>query len=154
IGNFESQLFEPDDWKANYPNAAFLSRLPDDDYWAAKQVMAFTDDDIRAIVETARFSDPRATEYMIATLAERRNRIRRPFFFRTLPLDDFRVENGRLLFEDLAARYGFHTAPKFVVQWSRFINTDLTHTSIADAHSTQLPAEALQAPIGSYFSAV
>jgi hypothetical protein len=32
IGNFSSEDFKPDDWKSNYPNPAFLSRLPDDDF--------------------------------------------------------------------------------------------------------------------------
>src|SRR5205823_1584117 len=70
-GNFNATAFEPDEWKSDYPNPAFLSRLPDDDFWAARQVVAFTNDDIRAIVETGRFSNPDVIEYMTATLAER-----------------------------------------------------------------------------------
>ena len=35
---------------ALYDVAPFANRLPDDTFWAARQVMAFTDDDIRAIV--------------------------------------------------------------------------------------------------------
>jgi hypothetical protein len=154
IGNFESALFEPDGWKPNYPNPAFLSRLPDDDFWAAKQVMAFTDDDIRAIVETARFSDPRATEYMISTLAERRNKIGQTFFSRILPLDHFRIENGSLLFDDLAVQYGFQAPRNYVIRWSRFTNTDQKSKAISGAESTQLPPESIPAPSGSYFSAV
>src|SRR5262249_1198992 len=65
VGNFESLSFQPDHWTPDYPNPAFLSRFPDDDFWAAKQVMAFTVDDIRAIVETGQYSDPRSAEYMI-----------------------------------------------------------------------------------------
>ncbi len=82
VGNFDSQLFEPYKWKPNYPNPAFRSRLPDDDYWATKQVMAFRDDEIRAIVETAKFTDVRSMEYIVATLAERRNKIGQTFFQR------------------------------------------------------------------------
>ena len=29
VGNFESEAFDPDTWKSNYPNAAFANRLPD-----------------------------------------------------------------------------------------------------------------------------
>src|SRR5262249_8313330 len=47
VGHFQSYLFDPNEWKPDYPNSAFASRLPDDEFWAAKQVMAFTDDDIR-----------------------------------------------------------------------------------------------------------
>jgi len=153
IGNFSSADFHPDDWKPNYPNPAFLSRLPDDDFWAAKHVMAFTDDDIRTIVETAKFTDARSTEYMIATLAERRNKIGRTFFSKIFPLDHFRVENRNLLFDDLAVQHGFHPSRQYDVRWFRFSNTDRKHEPIAGAESSQLPLEALQAPSGAYISA-
>jgi hypothetical protein len=152
-GNFDSRLFEPAKWKPSYPNPAFMNRLPDDDYWAAKQVMAFTDDDIRAIVETARFTDPRSTEYISATLARRRDAIGRTFFSKILPLDHFRVENEDLLFDDLAVRYGFHAPRSYDVRWSRFDNIQQKSNPVSGSGSNHLPLEALQAPSGSYFSA-
>jgi hypothetical protein len=154
VGNFESQLFDPDAWKSDYPNPALLSRLPDDDFWGAKQVMAFTDDDIRAIVETAGFSDPRSTEYMIATLAQRRDKIGRTFFSKILPLDHFRVENEELLFDDLAVRYGFHAPRQYDVRWFRFDNMTQRRDPIPGSLSADLPAEATHGAPGSYFSAI
>lgn len=153
VGNFESQSFDPDTWKPDYPNPAFLSRQPDDDFWAAKQVMSFTDDDIRAIVETARFSDHRSKEYMIATLAERRNKIGRTFFSKILPLDHFRVDNEKLLFDDLAVRYAFHPPRRYEMRWYRFDNISQKRDPIAGNESTRLPDEAFEASSGSYFSA-
>jgi hypothetical protein len=153
IGNFESKTFDPETWKTDYPNPAFLSRLPDDNFWAAKQVMAFTDDDIRAIVETARFSSPRSTDYMVATLAERRDKIGRAFLCRLLPLDHFRVESQELVFDDLAVQYGFHSRRPYSVKWSRFNNESQTGSPIASDGSARLPDEMIQAPAGSYFSA-
>ena len=152
VGNFESRLFEPDKWKPDYPNPAFLSRLPDDDYWAAKQVMAFTDDDIRAIVENAKFTDVRSTEYIVATLAERRNKIGHTFFSQILPLDHFRVENDELLFDDLAVHYGFHSPRTYKLQWAAFDNRQQTLDSIPGSGSTHLPPEARKAALGSYFA--
>ncbi len=153
VGNFESQVFEPDNWKPDYPNPAFMNRLPDDDYWAAKQVMAFTDDDIRAIVETARFTDVRSTEYIVATLADRRNKIGQTFFSKVLPLDHFRVENDDLLFDDLAVQYGFHSPRTYEVQWGALDNTQQKLDPIPTDRSTHLPSETRQAAVGSYFSA-
>jgi hypothetical protein len=153
IGNFESAAFRPDKWVSDYPNPAFLRRLPDDDFWGAKQVMAFTDDDIQAIVETGQFSYPSSTDYMIRTLEERRNKIGRLFFARVLPLDRFRVQNSELLFDDLAVRYSFRAPRRYSVQWSQFNNLDWTLTTIRGADSARLPQEALQASIGSYFCA-
>jgi len=40
IGRFESKVFDPRKWVPEYPNIAFDNRLPDDEFWAAKQVMA------------------------------------------------------------------------------------------------------------------
>jgi len=154
IGNFESRLFDPDSWKSDYPNPAFLRRLPDDDFWAAKQIMAFTDDDIRAIVETARFSSRPSADYMIATLAERRNKIVRTAFSKVLPVDAFRVENGVLLFDDLAVRYGFVPFRNFRFQWSRFSNSDQVHTAIPAAASAHLPGETVTASLNTYFCVV
>lgn len=153
IGNFESQTFDPATWKTDYPNAAFLSRLPDDDFWAAKQVMAFSDDDIRAIVETARFSESQATDYMVATLAQRRDKIGRAFLCRILSLDGFRVEKGELVFDDLAVQYGFHAPRPYSVRWSAFDNENQKSSPIAGDGSARLPAETIQSPPGSYFSA-
>ena len=65
IGRFESDYFRPEDWKPVYANPAFANARPEDRFWAARIVAAFTDDHVRAIVATARYSDPRATEYMI-----------------------------------------------------------------------------------------
>jgi hypothetical protein len=153
VGNFESELFDPETWKPDYPNPAFINHLPDDDYWAAKQVMAFTGDDIRAIVETARYSDNRSAEYMISTLAARRDKIGRAYFTKVLPLDHFRVEHEQLIFDDLAVQYGFHVPRSYAVRWSSFDNLQQKHVPILAGESGHLPAKARESRVGSYFCA-
>ena len=153
-GNFESEIFEPGDWKSNYPNPAFLSSLADDDFWAAKIVMAFSDDDIRAITETGGFTDPHVTGIMTARLIERRDKIGRYHFSRVLPLDRFHVENGDIRFDDLAARYGFHATGDKTFQWSRFDNMSRQVQSLPDSTSSTIPDEAAMAPIGAHYSVV
>jgi hypothetical protein len=153
VGNFESKLFDPNCWLPDYPNPAFLSRLPDDDFWAAKQVMAFSDADIRAMVETGKITDPQSTQYITATLAERKSKIGRTFFSKILPLDHFRVENENLLFNDLAVHYGFHPRRSYAVEWSAFDNNAQKHGPIRGSGSTHLPPEARRAAVGAYFSA-
>ena len=93
-------------------------------------------------------------EYIIATLAERRDKIGRVFFSKVLPLDRFRVVNSELVFDDLAVKYGFQAARDYDVQWFRFDNTRQTQDPISGSQSTRLPAEAGSAMPGSYFSAV
>ncbi len=101
IGHFDYRSFDPLNWRSNYPNIAFELHNPGDIYWAAKKVMAFSDEAIRAIVKTGQYSDPRAVEWATRCLIERRNRIGRAAFDAVLPLDNFTVANGRLVFEDL-----------------------------------------------------
>ncbi len=122
VGRFESTIFDPEKYKGEYPNPAFYNRLPDDTFWGAKQVMAFTDEQIQAIVKTGEYSDPTAGEWVVKCLIERRNKIGKVYFQKVLPLDRFECKNGRLEFEDLAAKFGFAQPQQLSIQWFRFDN--------------------------------
>ena len=103
LGLFEGDVFNPEFWVAEYPNPAFLNRLPDDEFWAAKQVMDFSDDDIRAIVSTGLLSDPKAAEYLVQALIKRRDKIGKAYFSKVLPFDRFRLDaDGALVWDDLS----------------------------------------------------
>jgi hypothetical protein len=75
VGFVESQQFDPERWRPDYPNPAFDERTERDIRWGARIVAAFTDDMIRAAVATARYSDPRAAEYVTRVLIERRDKL-------------------------------------------------------------------------------
>jgi hypothetical protein len=128
IGNFEAQHFEPESWKPNYPCPPFENTTTRDAFWAAKLVMRFDDELLRAAVAAAEYSDSASTEYMVATLAERRDRIGRYWFSRVNPLDEFEIVQApvavgarvaskagagdaaaprALRFEDLSVKHGF-----------------------------------------------
>ena len=138
-GNLESQLFDPEKWKNNYPNPAFQNLLPDDAFWATKKVMAFTDEQIRAIVGTGEYSDPAAAGYVARTLIERRDKIGRAYFAKVLPLDHFRIEEGRLQFDDLSVAYGFSQPTKYPVTWSVFDNQSGKMTPLNGGATAELP---------------
>lgn len=142
VGRLESQAFDPEKWKPNYPNPAFLHRLPDDEYWAARIVMAFRAEDIRAIVETGQYSDPRVVDYITARLVERRNKILRVYLTKVLALDDFRIQDGALKFEDLPVNLDYLGPRRYQVAWARFDNETETSTPIDGATTLRLPAEA------------
>ncbi|MEW5978639.1 MAG: hypothetical protein AB1898_22810 [Acidobacteriota bacterium] len=153
VGRFEAEVFDPETWKSNYPNPAFLSRLPDDEYWAAKTVMAFTDEDIRTIVETGEYTDPEVVNYITEALVARRDKIGRTYFSKVLPLDDFRVSSGHLHFEDLAVKFGFTPPREYEISWFRFNNESETESSVLASSTTRLPAEMEQSKPGAYFGA-
>jgi len=145
--------FEPENWKPNYPNPAFLNRLPDDTFWAAKKVMAFSDAGIRAIVEEGQYSSPEDTRVVADYLIQRRDRIGETYFERVLPLDGFRIAGDTLLFDDLAVVHGFRPAGQYRVEWSEFDNQAGTHTPIPDSGTFRLPAALADAAGGDYLAA-
>jgi hypothetical protein len=152
-GRIESQIFDPDKWKPNYPNPAFLSRRADDEYWAAKIVLSFTDDDIRALVETAEYSDPLTVDIMTKTLAQRRDKIGRCYLSRVLPLENFRIREGMLVFENLAVRYGYRPDPEYHVAWSTFDNEHGTFHPLTETSGFHLPNQFDSIANGRYLAA-
>src|SRR5262249_4471967 len=113
VGNFTAIAFDPLTWKANYPNPAFVRMTPLDAYWGAKHVMAFRDEQIRAIVEEGRFQDPKVVDYITQVLEYRRDAIGRAWFSQVLPLEGFRIADDNLAFDDLSVRYGFSSPRQY-----------------------------------------
>jgi hypothetical protein len=138
VGLFDSWSFDPISWKPNYPNPAFLMMDREDAFWAAKQVAAFSDDEIRAIVETGEYSDPRAAGWIAKCLIERRDKIAQAWLSKVLPLDGFRFVDGELAFEDLGARHGIGTVCQYEVRWSTSDNFGRL-TTLLNARGTKAP---------------
>ncbi|HYP13364.1 MAG TPA: hypothetical protein VEQ63_05540 [Bryobacteraceae bacterium] len=136
VGRFEYARFDPDRWVPDYRNPAFENMLPDDAFWAAKQVAAFTDDDIRAIVRTGQLSDPAAEKWIVECLIHRRDKVIRTFVPRVLPLDNFRVEEGRLQFDVVGSRVLAY--PRYAVRWFRSRPGEEA-LSVNGATGTELP---------------
>jgi hypothetical protein len=124
VGRFEAQSFDPVRWRPEYPNTAFDNMRADDAFWAARIVSRFSDADIRAIVAKARYSDPRASDYIAATLIERRNRVLKTWLTGVNPLVDFALSaEGELTFDNAAVAAGVATPPTgYGVRWARFDN--------------------------------
>ena len=144
VGAFGSSAFDPEAWTTADPIPPFVNRLPDDTFWAARQVMAFSDEEIRALVRTGQYSMA-AEDWITATLIERRNRIGRTYFARVLPLDRIRLEGNRLAFDDLAVSNGFAEPRAYTIAWYQFDNAkDSLLARIGTG--PQLPVEASRAP--------
>jgi hypothetical protein len=108
IGYFESERFDPAEWKPLTPNAAFADLTPADGYWGAKIVSSFTDAHLAAAVAEGKYRDPEAARTMVRILSERRDRIARYWFDRVPPLDFFRTDGTTLRFHDLGAERGIY----------------------------------------------
>ena len=117
-GLIDSWSFDPLAWKPNYPNPAFLLMDREDAFWAAKQVAAFSDAEIRALVETGEYTNPGATGWITECLIKRRDKIAEAWFSKLLPLDNFKVSDGRLVFDDLGAARGIGKNREYTVRWA------------------------------------
>ena len=153
VGKFDYRVFDPEQWTTEEPNPAFKNRLPDDTFWAAKKVMAFSDQHIRAVIEQGQYSDPEAVEWLIECLIKRRDIVGRKYFTAVLALDHFRAAGGRLEFENLAVKHGFAEPEKYQVEWSTFDNDAEKNTPIEGATSLDLPREVVEGGEGAYFAA-
>jgi hypothetical protein len=118
-------LFDPEEWKNDYPNPAFIRMTPRDAFWAAKLIMSFTREELEAIVETGDFSDPDNAAYFLDVLVERQLKCGEFGINGVNPLDDFRVIDDRLEFTNMSNKYGFmEGTTEYRVKWSLFNNED------------------------------
>jgi hypothetical protein len=139
VGLLDEWSFEPLEWKPEVANPAFLLMDKADAFWAAKQVAAFTDDEIRAIVETGKLSDERAADWIVNCLIKRRDKIAQAWFSKVLALDRFRVVDGTLVFDDLSASYETRTPKSYDVQWSTYDNDLGVLKPLSTATGPKLP---------------
>jgi hypothetical protein len=141
VGRFTAENFDPVSWTPEYPNPAFDNRLPEDTFWAAEQVMAFTDEEIREIVKTGRYSDPEAERHVADTLIARRNAVGRAYLREPMSLSRIRIEKGDLVFNDLAVHYGYVPKPfEYRILWSTFDNETAKKQAIPDATGATIPS--------------
>jgi hypothetical protein len=140
VGRFEADFFDPVAWRPEYPNPAFDRMRPDDAFWGARLVSKFSDAAIRAVVAKARYSDPRAAEYIMATLVKRRDKVLSAWLVGVNPIVEPAIApDGSFTFENAAVSAGVATPPEaYVINWSRFDNaTDSTSGAPIEVRSTE-----------------
>jgi hypothetical protein len=115
LGNFESAVYRPDDFRSLQPHAAFRERDDADDYWGAKLVASFSEAQIAAAIDAAGYEDPRVKPAMLRLLLERQHKVMVHFFDKVAPLDFFQVSAGELRFHDLAVDRGLIPPRAYVV---------------------------------------
>jgi hypothetical protein len=131
-GLFESESFVPQEWKANYPNAAFSNMQPDDAFWGARLVSRFSDAAIRAIVQSAGYDDPSAVEYLTRTLIRRRDIVARQWLNGVNPITDVLLSpTGALTFSNAAVAARVATHGLYTIAWATFDNQSGTSERVA-----------------------
>ena len=153
VGRLDYESFDPVSWKSDYPNPAFLLLDGEDGFWAAKQIAAFSEADIRALVGTGEYSDRRAEDWIVRCLIARRDKVVKAYLSKFLPLDRFRVNQDRLEADDLAVRYGFACARDYAVQWYAFDNSTGPMMPLKGETTLALPRQARDESRSAYFAA-
>ena len=160
IGRIEGDAFDAAKWKPEYPNTAFDNMRPDDAFWAARIVAKFTPEMIRAVVAKAKYSDPRATEFLVDVLIKRQKKVLTTWLAGVNPLVDFTIgATGDLAFGNAAVAAGVATgATSYAVQWARLDNATGQTTAIGGPETnTQprlpVPAAAASMRTGDYLEA-
>jgi hypothetical protein len=136
IGKFEGDRFDPRTWKPQTPTTAYMEMRADDAFWAARRVIAFSDDLIRAAVHAGEYSDPAAEAHLVSVLIKRRDKIGRAYLPAITPIVDPRIEGGTLAFGNAAVSAGFAQAPtQYRAVWSRFDNATGATQRITETQS-------------------
>jgi hypothetical protein len=150
VGNFESDFFDPDRWKPEYPNPAFDRMRPEDAFWAARIVARFSDEAVRAIVTTGRLGNPEAEAYLADTLIARRDKIVGRYFRALNPLAGFRLEGGALAFDNLGERAGLARVRSYEYEWFALDNARGKATPLGLTSSASEPRIALPQGLPEY----
>jgi hypothetical protein len=147
IGRFEGEEFDPEKWKSRVPMAAMLRARDDDNFWAARRVLAISDEMVRAMVKSGQYTDPEAEKLLADVLIQRRNKIGQVYLTRINPLVNFSLDaSGVLSFENAAVKAGVaQAAASTAASWHTFDNNT---GATAPLGETQGSGDRITAPAG------
>ena len=111
VGLYEVKHYDPGTWVSSTPAyVPIYIADPVDKFWASKILMRFTREHIRAVVDAARLSNPRAATWLVEALIARQRKTAKYWFERVNPIDELAITGDTLCFKDLSIAYAFEPA--------------------------------------------
>ncbi len=102
---FSVRDFDPEAWRGEYPNPAFMRMTEQDGAWMARILSQFSDELVAAAVEVGKY-DPGSQRYLTETLIARRDAILRRYLGRLSPIARVTADARGLCGLDLARQAG------------------------------------------------
>ncbi len=118
--------FDPEEWRPTVPSAAMNRARVDDRFWMARKIVSITDDQLGAAVMAGVYTDPADAEFLVKTLAARRDAIAKAYLPAVNPIVTPALDSGgQLTFANAAVDAGVAAAPRaYSAHWSRLDNND------------------------------
>jgi hypothetical protein len=85
FGYFSARDFDPEAWRGEYPNPAFMRMTEQDGAWMARILARFSDDLVRAAVRVGKY-EAGSEAYLAETLIARRDAILQRYLSRVSPI--------------------------------------------------------------------
>jgi hypothetical protein len=101
FGYFSARDFEPEAWRGEYPNPAFMRMTEQDGAWLARILAHFHDDLVSAAVKVGKY-DTVSERYLTETLVARRRAILQRYFGKVSPIARVRANTAGVCGVDLA----------------------------------------------------
>ena len=105
FGYFSARDFDPESWRGEYPNPAFMRMTEQDGAWMARILTAFSDPLVRAAIDVGKY-DAASAEYLTQTLIARRQAVLRRYLNRLSPLAHVTTSQQGVCAIDLARQAG------------------------------------------------
>jgi hypothetical protein len=105
FGYFSARDFDPQAWRGEYPNPAFMRMTEQDGAWMARILAGFDDELIAAAVKVGKY-DTISERYLTETLSARRRAILRRYLSRVSPIGQLSANTEGVCGVDLARLSG------------------------------------------------